>query len=368
MSLFEKIRGEFIDIIEWNDSSTDTMVWRFPRYQDEIKNGAQLIVRPGQMAVFVSEGNIADVFGPGTHQLYTANLPILTSLKSWKYGFESPFKAEVYFTNTKLFTNQKWGTSNPILLQDSELGSVRIKAYGTFVVNIVDSAQMLKQLVGTSAIFTVDDIHAQLRAFVVSNFATLVAQAQIPVVNISAHYSDLGKLLRNQLLSIFTEYGLSIGSVVIENITLPPETLKAIDKKSAINALGNLDQHTQYQAAVAMETAAGNPGGAGSAMGMGVGFGLSGAMASAAQPANSGAAHYDSQQKPPPAPSPAIWWIALNGKRNGPHTLAALRELVAQGIVNAQTPTWRPRLNDWQPAESFSELRHALEQVPPPLP
>ena len=355
MSLLNKIRGEFIDIIEWNDPSTDTMVWRFHRYQDEIKNGAQLIVRPGQMAVFVSEGQIADVFSPGTHQLETANLPVLTSLKSWKYALNSPFKAEVYFTNTKLFTDQKWGTSNPIIVQDPELGVLRIKAYGNFVVRITDSALMLKQLIGTNSIYSVKNIHSQLRAIIVSTFANILGEAQIPATSLSAHYQDLAKLLRNQVAQTFAEFGLEINNVFIENISLPLELSTAIDKKSSMNTIGDLDKFSQYQAATAMEKAAENPGSAGAAMGMGVGFAMSPQTQSAPQNVS------------PPPPPVGEWWVALNGKRNGPHSLEALKKMIAEGTINSETPTWKPKLADWKKAHNFPELKDALDNIPPPL-
>src|ERR1043165_6593739 len=190
MGLFDKLKGEFVDIIEWTDSSNDTMVWRFPRYQNEIKMGAKLTVRESQVAVFVNEGQMADEYKPGRYKLETQNLPILTTLKGWKYGFNSPFKAEVYFVNTKNFTDQKWGTKNPIMLRDAEFGPIRLRAFGSFALKITDAAKFIKEIAGTQAHFTTEEVVEQLRNLIVTRFTDAIGESKIPALDLAANYDE----------------------------------------------------------------------------------------------------------------------------------------------------------------------------------
>jgi membrane protease subunit (stomatin/prohibitin family) len=259
MGLFDKIRGEFIDIIEWTDSFNDTMVWRFPRYQNEIKNGAKLTVRESQVAVFVNEGQLADVFQPGMYDLTTQNLPILSTLKGWKFGFNSPFKAEVYFVNTKQFTNQKWGTKNPIMLRDAEFGPIRIRAFGNYAMRITDAAKFLKEVAGTDHEFTTDEVTEQLRNIVVTRFTDAVASSKIPVLDMASNYDEFSKLIQDRIKEEFNEYGISITKFLVENISLPPEVEQILDKRSSMGIVGNLGAYTQFQTANAIENAANNP-------------------------------------------------------------------------------------------------------------
>jgi len=283
MSIFKFIKNQLIEVIEWTDSSTDTMVYRFPVHNKEIKMGAQLTVRESQTAVFVNEGQIADVFPPGRYQLSTQNMPVLTKLKSWKYGFNSPFKAEVYFVNTKQFTHQKWGTSNPIMMRDQEFGMLRFRAFGIYAFRVVEPARFLKELFGTNSTFTVQDITDQLRKIITSGLADMVAESQIPALDLSMHYDELGQQCQFKLKPRFDEYGLDITSLVIENISLPKEVEDVLDKRTSMGILGDLNKYTQYQAAEALRDAAKNEGSGtvGAGMGLGAGAAFGGMVANA---------------------------------------------------------------------------------------
>ena len=199
MGLFDKLRNELVDLIEWVDNTNRTLVWRFPRYQNEIKNGAQLIVRPGQKAIFVYRGQIADVFEPGNYTLGSENLPILSKLQAWKYGFNSPFKSEVYFVATRQITDLKWGTPNPIMLRDADFGPVRVRAFGTYAVKAVDPEALLKELVGTDAEFDADEVTELLRSIIVTAFADLVGSSKVAVLDLAAHYRELSDDLRKNV-------------------------------------------------------------------------------------------------------------------------------------------------------------------------
>ncbi len=280
MGLFEWARNQFIEIIEWVDDSRSTLVYRFPVYRKEIKQGAQLTVREGQAAVFVNEGKIADVFGPGMHKLTTRNLPILATLKGWKYGFESPFKAEIYFVSTRLFTNLKWGTANPIMMRDKDFGVLRLRAFGTYAMRVNDAGKFLKQHVSTSGHLDADAITNHLRNLVISRFADHLGTAEIPALDLAAKYDELGFDLQKSLNEEFHDQGLGLENLTVENISLPPEVEEALDTRSKMAVIGDMGRYTQFQTANAIPTAAANEGGiAGAGMGMGVGFGMGNMMA-----------------------------------------------------------------------------------------
>lgn len=248
MGLMDFIRKELIEIIEWNDDSRDTLSFRFPDDDREIKRGAQLIVRESQVAQFVYLGAFGDTFGPGKHRLNTENIPILTTLASWKYGFETPFKADVYFVTTRLFTGNKWGTSNPIMLRDEDLGVVRARAFGTFDFKIIDPKTFLKEVAGTDHQFRLDEFAETMRSRVVSVFSEALAQSRVPVLDVARRYSELG----NSLLPLINplmlaKYGLEISSFIVENVSVPPEVEQAIDKRSSMSAIGNLNDYVKYQ-------------------------------------------------------------------------------------------------------------------------
>lgn len=272
MGLFDFVKGQFIEVIEWTDDSTSTMVYRFPVQNKEIKMGAQLTVRESQTAVFVNEGLIADVFGPGRYQLATENMPVLTKLKSWKYGFDSPFKAEVYFVNTKQFTDQKWGTTNPVMMRDAEFGMLRLRAFGIFSFKVVDPLKFLKEIFGTNQEFETESITGQLKRSIVSGISDLLGESKVPAIDLAMYYDELSQQAKIKLQPRFDEYGLLLTSFYFENISLPEEVEKVLDKRTSMGVIGNMNQYAQYQAAEAIRDAANNPGGlAGAGVGLGAG-------------------------------------------------------------------------------------------------
>ena len=275
MGLLDPLLGEFIDVVEWNEIGTDQLVWRFPRYKDAIKSGAQLIVREGQQAVFVNEGRIADCFEPGRHRLSTRNLPLLTTLLALPTAFESPFKAEVYFISMRRFTDQRWGTKHPVLLRDAELGPIRLRGFGTFEVQVSDPQQLIRNLNGTNPTFNLADIQLQLRNLIVSRLADILGEAKIAALDLAANYDELSASLNQRLASTSADYGLEITNLLVENIALPAEVEAAIDRRAAIGLTGNLDDFRTYQEGIALEKAAANPAGmAAGAAGLAMGFGL----------------------------------------------------------------------------------------------
>jgi membrane protease subunit (stomatin/prohibitin family) len=362
MALWDKAVAELLDIIEWLDDSTDTMVWRFPRFDNEIKYGAQLIVRQAQAAVFVDRGQIADVFQPGQYSLTTKNLPVLTTLMGWKYGFHSPFKAEVYFVNTRNFTNLKWGTKNPLILRDQEFGPVRLRSFGSYVVRVADPAQFAREITGTGGHFTIDDISEQLRNLIVSRLADALAESGIAVLDLAKNYSELSTFLTEKIAPEFLAYGLELTKLLIENISLPQEVEEALDKRSSMGIIGNLDNFTKFQAANALEAAAKNPGGDASAgVGMGMGFAMAQQLGtSLGTPANSPA--------PPPLPASAHYFIGENGARSGPFDSGTILSRIGAGTVTADTLLWKQGMTDWAKAGTFAEFAPLFAATPPPLP
>lgn len=369
MSLWEKAIAELLDIIEWNDDSADVLVWRFPRYENEIKYGAQLIVRPSQAAVFVNMGEVADVFRTGRHRLITENLPVLSTLKGWKYGFNSPFKAEVYFVNSRNFTNLKWGTKNPVILRDPEFGPVRLRSFGSYVIRVTDPARFIREITGTNAHFTLDGIADQLRNLIVTRFADLVGESRIPVVDLSASYDELSASLTQKVAPEFLDYGLEVTKLLIENISLPPEVEEALDKKSSMGIIGNLDNYLKFQSANAMEAAAGNPGGDASAgVGMGIGF----AMANQLGKMMAGPEETPGTPSgtPPPLPREEVdnYYVGKNGKQAGPFDRRTMEAYISSRAVTADTLVWKAGMAGWERAEQIPELGALLAAVPPPLP
>ena len=286
MGIMDKIKeaasNQFIEVIEWLDSSQDTLLYRFPVYQQEIKNGAQLIVRESQAAVFVFEGQVADVFTPGRYTVEGGNTPILSKLGAWKYGFNSPIKSEVYFVNTKQFTDMKWGTSNPIMLRDADFGIVRLRAFGAYSLRVADPGMFIKEIAGTNAHFQTEDIDGQLKRAIVSEFSDAIGEMKIPALDLAAQYKELGDAIRGKINQDFGGYGLEVTKFYIENISLPPEVEAAMDKRASMGALGDAQRYMQFQAADALRDAAQNEGGgAGLGAGLGAGFAVGGQMANA---------------------------------------------------------------------------------------
>jgi membrane protease subunit (stomatin/prohibitin family) len=378
MGLMDKLRGEFIDIIEWLDDSRDTIVWRFPRYDNEIKMGAKLVVRESQTAVFVNEGQVADAFPPGTHTLETQNLPILSTLKGWKYGFNSPWKAEVYFVNTRLFTDLKWGTQNPVIVRDPEFGMVRLRAFGAYAARVIDATKLLRELVGTDPQFRTEEVQEYLRQMIVSRLGSALASAGIPMLDLAAQQQSIGSKIGAVLSEDLANVGLTIPTFIIENISVPPEVEAALDKRTQMGILGDLNKYTQLQAANAMEAAANNPGGAGEGVGLGVGMAMGQQMARsfgqqdapAAAPSTSApqAAPQPAPAGPPPLPTQAQWFVGVDGRQQGPFDADALAEQARSGGLTPATLVWRDGMPAWTRAGDVPELAAVLGSVPPPLP
>jgi membrane protease subunit (stomatin/prohibitin family) len=362
MGLFEKIRAEFIDIVEWLDNSNDTMVYRFERFQNEIKSGAKLVVRPGQKAVFVNEGQVADAFDPGTYDLTTQNLPVLSTLKGWKYGFNSPFKAEIYFFSTRIFTNLKWGTANPIMVRDPELGPVRLRAFGSYNLRIADPTKLLQDVVSTDGLFQVDEISDQIRNSIMTAFAGAVGGSGIALLDLASRYRELGNNIRQEMLDDLERLGLELPQLLIENVSLPEEVETALDKRSSMGILGNMQQYAQFQAANAIEASANKPNGGGTPaldFGVGIAMGqqLMGAMSQSPAPMAQTAA-----QMPPPPVQASAWFISREGQNFGPFSAEAL---LGQGL-NGQSNVWKAGMAGWLPASQVPELASILASVPPP--
>lgn len=375
MGLFDKLKGEFIDIIEWTDSSNDTIVWRFPRYQNEIKNGAKLTVRESQVAVFVNEGQVADAFTPGMYELTTQNLPILSTLKGWKYGFNSPFKAEVYFVSMRQFTNLKWGTKNPIMVRDAEFGPLRIRAFGSYAMKVKDPKLFLKEIAGTDHEFTTEEINEQLRNIVVTRFSDAVASSKIPVLDMAANYDEFSKIINEKINPEFNEIGIDLTKLLIENISLPEEVEKVLDKRTSMGIVGNLGAYTQFQAANAMEQAAQNPGGglAGAGVGMGMGWAMGNQMGNMFQnnqfnPQTGQMGAPGAPGTPPPPPPMEQYYIAVNGQQNGPYPLATFVQMIQGGQLRADMLVWKNGMAGWAAANTLPELAAYFNAPPPPPP
>jgi membrane protease subunit (stomatin/prohibitin family) len=365
MGIIDKIRGEFIDIIEWTDDSRDTIVYRFPRYENEIKMGAKLTVRESQAAVFVNEGQVADAYAPGMYTLETQNMPIMSTLKGWKYGFNSPFKAEVYFVNTRQFTDLKWGTQNPVIVRDPEFGMVRLRAFGAFSLRVINPPALLKELAGTDPQFRTEEVSEYLRQMIVGRLAGALASSGVPMLDLATQQGQIGDRLAIALTEELGPVGLAIPKFIIENISLPPEVEAAIDKRSQMGVLGNLDQYTKFQTANAIEDAANNEGGAGAGLGVGLGMGLGQAATSAM--------HQQAQQPqqpagPPPLPQAEQWFLGANGQQLGPFDRNGLGQQVSAGTLTTSTLVWRNGMAGWVPASQVPELTSLFGAVPPPLP
>ena len=369
MGIFDFLTGEFIDVIHWVDDTRDTMVWRFEREGHEIKYGAKLTVREGQAAVFVHEGQLADVFTPGLYMLETNNMPVMTTLQHWDHAFQSPFKSEIYFVNTTRFSDLKWGTKNPIICRDPEFGPVRIRAYGTYTVRVTDPARFLTEIVGTDGEFTMDEISFQIRNIIVQEFSRVVAGSGIPVLDMTANTADLGKLIAAEISGTLAEYGLEMPELYIENISLPPAVEAALDKRTSMGLAGDLGKFTQYSAAEAMTQAAQTPG---SGMGAGIGMGMG--MAMAQQMANQGPWGARPQTAPqatitpPPPPVEHVWHVAENGETKGPFSKAALGRMATAGEIGRDTYVWTAGQDGWKKAGDVMELAQLFTVMPPPPP
>lgn len=295
MSILDFIKSELLEIIEWTDDSRDTLSYRYPDDDKEIKNGAQLIVRESQMVQFVAAGKYADAFGPGKHTLATENIPILSTILGWKYGFNSPFKCDVYFVNTRLFTGNKWGTSNPVMMRDKDFGVVRLRAFGTYDFRITDVPKFLREVAGTDQNFRLDEFADTMRSRIVSVFTEALATAQVPALDVATRYSEMGEALLpiiNPAMS--SKYGLEVTAFVLENVSVPPEVEQAIDKRSSMSVIGNLNDYVKYQMGVGMGQGGEGAAAAAAPAQMAIGFGMAQelmkGMQGQAQPAQPAAA------------------------------------------------------------------------------
>ena len=361
MTLRDLIHGELIDIVEWLEDSADTMVWRFARPNNEIKNGAQLVVRPGQVAVFVDEGTVADVFEPGRHELVTQNLPVLSRLRGWKYGFQSPFKAEVVFVSTRQFTSHKWGTKTPVMMRDPDLGPVRLRAYGTYIARVSDAEVFVNELVGANATFMIDQIADQIRDLVVSRFAELLGERSIPVLELSSQYSELGTRATARLEPELARLGLELTQLVVESIALPDEVAATLDQRTRMGIIGDVGAYAALQAADAVRDAARNPGAGGAGAAIGVGIAMAGQLASTSAVAMhptvaTPAAPKPAPVSPPPIPQSAAWFVAVDGKPQGPFDMATLRQRAASGGMNRDSLVWQEGMAQWAPASQVAEV------------
>ncbi|MBT0956160.1 SPFH domain-containing protein [Alphaproteobacteria bacterium KMM 3653] len=387
MGIFDFLSGQFIDVIHWTDDSRDTMVWRFEREGHEIKYGAKLTVREGQVAVFIHEGQLADVFTPGLYMLETNNMPIMTTLQHWDHGFQSPFKSEIYFVNTTRFNDLKWGTKNPVMLRDPEFGPTRIRAFGSYSTRVTDAARFMTEIVGTDGEFTMDEISFQIRNIIVQEASRVMAGSGIPVLDMAANTNDLGKLVAAEVSQTLAEYGLTMPELYIENISLPPAVEEALDKRTSMGLAGDLGKFTQYSAAEAMTAAAKNPnggGGMGAGLGMGMGMAMANSMGQMMQPqqqpqhqpgpwgqAPQAQHHAPAAMAPPPPPPPPVeklWHVAVNGATEGPFSKAKMGRKVQDGSLTRESTVWTAGQDGWLKAGDIQELAQLFTVMPPPPP
>jgi membrane protease subunit (stomatin/prohibitin family) len=386
MSLWNTLKqhagAQFLELIEWLDSSKDTVVWRFPVFNQAITDKSKVVVREGQAAVFQSEGRLSDVFGPGTYTLDTKNTPILSFFTSIAYSLNYPYKGDVYFVSTRQFTDNGWGTATPIMMRDAEFGPVRIRAYGIYSFRVTDPAAFIRQIVGTDGLFTTDEITGQLKRKLVSALADTVGQAKIPVLDLAANYMDLADKLRERMNPLFSEgMGITLTDFTIQNISLPEEVEKALDTRTKMGVLGNLDAYAKLQmtdaSADAMRKAAGNPGMGGMPMAMGVGFGLGNQVGATMGQAMAGPGqfnpHTGMQGPPPPMPPPLP--AAAQYHYSGPTGQAqlSLADVVARvsGDAGGAHMVWQAGWPGWKAAKEVPEIAAQLPPppvAPPPLP
>jgi len=376
MGLMDKIKGELVDIIEWVDDSRSTLAWRFPRYQNEIKNGAQLIVREGQEAVFVYRGLLADTFTPGHYELKSENLPLLGTLQGWKHGFNSPFRSEVYFINTRPVTDLRWGTPQPVTVRDPDFKMVQIRANGLCVVKIDNIEIFLREVIGTDSAVEAEEITELLRRVISLAFSDLVMETGLGAIDLQGRQVELSGKLKDFVQSrVDDEFGLHIVDVTM-NISLPDEITQAMTRGVARGVeesgfLDNVDlgRYQQAKVADAMVAAADNPGGSamGDMMQMGMGVAMAGQMAGQLQgamtPAVGGA-----PAAPPPLPGQGVTYHVDNGGvAGGPFTLEQMRAGITNGQVVGTTLVWTAGMAAWAPAQTVPDLQ-ALFAAPPPLP
>ena len=383
MGLLDKLKGELVDIIEWIDDSRSTLAWRFPRYQNEIKNGAQLIVREGQRAVFVYRGALADQFEPGHYELVSENLPILSTLQGWKHGFDSPFRSEVYFINTRPVTDIRWGTPQPVTVRDPDFQMVQVRANGLCVVKVEDIEIFLREVIGTDSAVEAEEVTELLRRVISMAFSDMVLETGLGAIDLQGRQVELsGKLREFVEERVDDEFGLAIPDITM-NISLPDEITQAMTRGVAkgVEASGfvenvDLNKYQQAQAADAMLAAAQTEGGAamGDMMQTGPGAAMAGQMANqmggmgmggaaAAQPQAAPAA----TAAPPPLPGQTLFHVDHGGQAGGPYNMAQMQAGIQNGQVTGQTLVWAQGMAGWAPAQTVPELQ-AIFATPPPMP
>ena len=364
MGIWDRITGQagaqWLDVVDWVDDSNDTIVYRFPIHDRAITDNSKLIVREGQAGVFVAEGQLSDVFGPGTYTLHTPNSPIMSFFNTIAYSFNNPYKGDFLFVSTRQFMDNGWGTQNPFMMRDAEFGPIRVRAFGSYSFRVTDPATFIRQIVGTDGLFTTDEITGQLKKRLVSNLAAAIGQAKIPVLDLVSNQLILGDRVRDQLNPGFQEaYGVTLTDVTVGNISLPKEVEEALDSRSKMGILGNLNAYTQMQAADAMGDAARNPGMAGAGMGMGMGMGMGQVMSQAMSGAAGGQA---APAAPPPLPG------ATRYHYNGPAGQAQLTaDEVASRIASnrdAQHLVWT---TGWAAWKDWSDVADIAGKVPPAM-
>ena len=368
MGLIDKLRAELIDIIEWVDDSEHTLVWRFPRYRNQIKYGAQLIVRPGQSAVFVHQGQVADVFGPGHYRLETKNLPVISTLMGWMHGFDSPFKSEIYFVSTRQLTDLKWGTSNPVPLRDADFGPVRVRAFGTYTLRAIDPGRLLSELVGTDGVYEAEEVSALLRSIIAMTFADVVASSGISILDLAQNYGELSESLRQEVVErIDDEYGLEIPQLYIVNVSVPAEVERALDARASMNLIGDMNAFQAYQMGNAMPEAAANPAGglAGAGVGLGMGLAMTNSMGGMTGAPNASAA--GSSALPPSQPVMS-WHVAENGQSVGPFSGSQLAQAASAGRLTRETLVWSVGMPSWLAISEVEALTGLFAGAPPPIP
>ncbi len=369
MGFWDKVKGELIDIVEWIDDSNDTLVYRFERYGNEIKNGAKLIVRESQVAVFINQGELADVFPPGTYTLETENLPILSTLKGWKHGFKSPFKAEVYFVSTTMFKNMKWGTPNVFYVRDQDFGRVSLRAFGTYTFKVTDAPKFIKEVSGTDGEFTTDEVVGELRSLIVTRFIDSIGESGLSLLDFASNYKDLSDFCEKKLQEEFVDYGLKVSKFLINSINLPEELQKKLDMGTGMNMIGDMNKYQQMKSADSMEAAANNPGSGQGGMENMFGMAMMSQMMNQGMGMNKQQQQQQYNQPAPPPPPPTVQFFAVvNGQQKGPFSMDQLSQMATQKAITPDTLVWKQGMSNWSAAKSVPELANIFAPSAPPPP
>jgi len=374
MGLLSKLKGEFIDIVEWLEDDGETLAYRFERYGNELKNGAKLTVREGQVAVFINEGQIADIFQPGMYELTTANLPILSTLKGWKYGFNSPFKAEVIFMPTREAAGFGWGTPGPFRMRDPEFGLLEMTARGHFSFHIMAPEKFIRNVVGTDGEFTKEEIEDRLRKRFVTEAVSGIAESGKSFYDMAQHYDDISQVLKERVDPIFLEkYGIGLDDTSIQSIDLTERSADKVESRDELMFAGSrMNDYERKARADAMLGLANNEGMGGGMAAGGMGMGMGMAMAGQMGGQNQGSNQYQQQPQgglaPPPPPMPAAYFVFINGQQTGPMGMQQLQQMVAQGQVTGQSQVWKQGMPAWAALSTVPELAGLLSAGGPPPP